>query len=226
MSMPRKSRAVNLDSPQTRAKLNDIVRWAEEISGASAPPDVQVCPDCKRFADKIAEVYQQETDGGHREAGLINARKVGVFLDALKGGNYLEIASEYAGLGRRTVSRWTERGKAILEQWEAEGRDDNTVAGVEAAFGLFACAVAWARSAAEVKLVRKVHDAADSPQFWAAAMTALERMAPDRWGRRQEDTGVPKVVVQIGVKDSDVQITTLPAPKAASSLLTESARTH
>jgi len=37
-------------------------------------------------------------------------------------------------------------------------------------------------------------------------MTALERRHPERWARRQEGNDGPKVVVQIGVNDKDVQV--------------------
>ena len=40
----------------------------------------------------------------------------------------------------------------------------------------------------------------------------LERKHPDRWGRRQEDSGTPIVVVQFGVKDSDVTFNVLRDP--------------
>jgi hypothetical protein len=53
------------------------------------------------------------------------------------------------------------------------------------------------------------------PRFWAAEMTYLERRHPDRWGRRQEEAAGPKVVVQIGIKDSDVQISLSPIPAAS-----------
>jgi hypothetical protein len=43
-------------------------------------------------------------------------------------------------------------------------------------------------------------------------MTYLERKHPDRWVRRQDDQSVPKVVVQIGVQESDIRLNvTLPA---------------
>jgi hypothetical protein len=34
----------------------------------------------------------------------------------------------------------------------------------------------------------------------------LERKNPNRWGRRNDDAQVPRVVVQIGVRDSEVQV--------------------
>ena len=44
------------------------------------------------------------------------------------------------------------------------------------------------------------------PRLWAAEMTYLERKHPDRWGRRQDDQNMPRVVVQIGVGGSEVRI--------------------
>jgi hypothetical protein len=55
-----------------------------------------------------------------------------------------------------------------------------------------------------VQDVRKAGKA--GPQFWAASMTRLERRHPDRWGKRGEDGNTPKVVVQIGVSQGDVQV--------------------
>ncbi len=55
-------------------------------------------------------------------------------------------------------------------------------------------------------MVRNVRKASQLPQFWAAGMTVLERKFPDKWGRRPEDSSTPRIVVQIGVKDGDVQV--------------------
>jgi hypothetical protein len=52
----------------------------------------------------------------------------------------------------------------------------------------------------------KVRKAGEDPRFWAASMTYLERRHPERWARRSEGQDGPKVVVQIGVRDSDVQV--------------------
>jgi hypothetical protein len=54
--------------------------------------------------------------------------------------------------------------------------------------------------------VSKVRKAGADPRFWAASMTYLERRHPERWARRSEGNDGPKVVVQIGVRDSDVQV--------------------
>jgi hypothetical protein len=54
--------------------------------------------------------------------------------------------------------------------------------------------------------VRKVRAAGRDPRFWAAEMTYLERRHPHRWGRRAEGHDGPKVIEQIGSRDSDVQV--------------------
>ena len=58
--------------------------------------------------------------------------------------------------------------------------------------------------AEDVANVRRAGKA--GPQFWAASMTYLERKYPEKWGKRADESAGPKVVVQIGCKDSDVAI--------------------
>lgn len=54
--------------------------------------------------------------------------------------------------------------------------------------------------------LQNVRAAGKLPQFWAAEMTYLERRHPDRWGRRTGEADAPRVIVQIGARDSDVTI--------------------
>lgn len=70
----------------------------------------------------------------------------------------------------------------------------------------FVDAVEKAEAQAEADMVHNVRAASKLPQFWAAGMTIMERKNPDRWGRRQDDSSAPRVVVQIGAKDSDVKV--------------------
>jgi hypothetical protein len=67
-------------------------------------------------------------------------------------------------------------------------------------------AVEAAEACAEDVTIADVRAAAKDPRFWTAGMTWAERKFPDRWGRRQDDGNVPRVIVQISVKDSDVQV--------------------
>jgi hypothetical protein len=63
-----------------------------------------------------------------------------------------------------------------------------------------------ASARAEASEVAKVREAGNDPRFWAASMTYLERRHPERWARRSDGHDGPKVIVQIGVRDSDVQV--------------------
>lgn len=50
----------------------------------------------------------------------------------------------------------------------------------------FMVEVAKARAECKSVLVRKVHDASDDPKNWTAAMTLLERLFPDEFGRKDK----------------------------------------
>ncbi len=116
---------------------------------------------------------------------------VQLFLAALADGVSRESACKVAGISKQTF--YNQLKRAELGELAAQ---------------LFVDAVEKAEASVEQRMSRRVTQAADAgPQFWAAGMTWLERKYPDRWGRRQDDSSVPKVVVQIGVKDSDVSIT-------------------
>ena len=83
---------------------------------------------------------------------------------------------------------------------------DAKVRGRRSRYEAFANVVRVAEALAESAAVRDVRAAGKSPQFWAASMTYLERRYPGKWGRRPDDTEVPRVIVQIGIKDSDVSL--------------------
>ena len=101
----------------------------------------------------------------------------------------MEPAAQLAGLSPTTVRSWLKRGE--------DG---------ETPFDLFLLAFKRAQGAIEAKVTKNVIKASADPRFWAAGATYLERTHPDRWGKRSDDSSAPKVVVQIGVKDSDVQV--------------------
>jgi transposase len=93
---------------------------------------------------------------------------------ALRAGNYVDTACEYAGISRATFYRW-------LEQAEKPGATN--------AFRDFRDAIKKASADAEVYAVGVVKQA--MPANWQAAMTFLERRYPEKWRRRdrQEVTG-------------------------------------
>lgn len=163
-------------------------------------------PSLDQRAESIAAQYSAERDVEQLQAGkygrisdLADANTLKKLFDALADGNYTSTAAHAAGLHPHTVRRWMERG---------EKEPDS-------AFGAFCGAIKAAEAAAEAAIVKRIKMAADAgPQFWAAGMTLLERRSPDRWGRRPESTDAPRVVVQIGVKDGDVQVQMTSAPES------------
>lgn len=137
--------------------------------------------------------------------------KIARLVCAIREGNYYETAARLAGIAVSGVREWLRA---------AENGDERYLG--------IADVIHAAAAAAEAESVRDVRKAGKDPRNWAASMTYLERRYPDRWGRRQDDANVPRVLVQIGVKDSDVtvNIPSMPQPNetAAGSALTQSTR--
>lgn len=140
-----------------------------------------------QLAADISAAYIPPDIGRHCEIG--NADTVQEILTLIEDGNYLEVAAELAGVSPRAVQYWMKRGE--------DG---------ETPFDVFMRAVKRASAKAEAIEVGKVRSAGNDPRFWAASMTYLERRHPERWARRSEEGNSPRVVVQIGVRDSDVQV--------------------
>jgi hypothetical protein len=139
-------------------------------------------------AEQIADRYTADVHVGAPSL-LADPDTVQQFLAAVADGNYRETAARLAGISKVTFYNWLKRADA----------------GEPAALA-FVNALEKAEAAAESETVRNVRNASKLPQFWAAGMTWLERKSPDKWGRRQDDSSAPKVVVQIGIKDSDVSL--------------------
>ena len=143
-------------------------------------------------AEQIADLHHPAQTG--RPSDFTDVEKIQRFLAFISDGNYREVACKASGLAVSTLHK-----KLKL----AEGGDE--------AATLFREALERAEGLAESETVRNVRNASKLPQFWAAGMTYLERKSPDRWGRRPEDSSTPRIVVQIGVKDGDVQVQLGPA---------------
>lgn len=137
-------------------------------------------------AEQIANAY---LPNGGRPALTSDANAVQVLLAAIADGNYRETACKLAGISKQTLYNTLKR---------AEAGDDSAI--------LFVDALEKAEAYAESETVRNVRKASELPQFWAAGMTWLERKSPEKWGKRQDDSNTPKVVVQIGVGAGDVQV--------------------
>ena len=155
----------------------------------------------QQLAADISNAYTPPNVG--RPCEIANADTVQELLTYIEDGNYPEIAAELAGISLRTLQNWMKRG------------DDG-----EEPFTAFMRAVKRASAKAEHVEMGKVRKAGEDPRFWAASMTYLERRHPERWARRSEDGNSPRVVVQIGCKDSDVQVC-ISSPTPSVPLLSE-----
>jgi|SRR5215472_14171870 len=139
-------------------------------------------------AQSIADSYSPHGVG--RCPRLANANTVRTFLDAVAAGNYLQTAASIAGLSKQTVHNWLKRG----EQGEVP-------------YDLFLDAYKKATASAEAAAVDAVRQAGSAnPRYWAASMTSLERRFPERWARRRDVDGGPKIIVQIGADPRDVRV--------------------
>jgi hypothetical protein len=144
-------------------------------------------PSLETTAQRIADAYQPPDTG--RWSALSDANTLTELLTQLAAGQRRTVACQMAGITERTLYRW-------IEQADAGEEPQRTLVS----------AVKRAEAIAESRIVGNVIAASEKPQFWAAGMTYLERKYPEQWGRRSEDSSSPKVIVQIGVKDSDVQV--------------------
>ena len=150
-------------------------------------------------AEQIADAYQHREMRIGAPSTLGDPDKVQLLLASIRDGNYREVAIRQAGIAKQTFYNWLKRAEAGQSAPKA-----------------FVDALEKAEADAEAETVRNVRQASKLPQFWAAGMTYLERKHPDRWGRRQEDGAAPKVIVQIGARDSDVQVQVMTSPTFAS----------
>lgn len=125
-----------------------------------------------------------------RKSKIHDKRRVDRLLQALRAGNYITVACQFAGIDESAYYRWMERGES-----EASGTHHD-----------FRERVLEARSSAEVESLVQIRQAANSGT-WQAAAWYLERSFPHRWGRfnRTELSGH----VAVDITELDNKITTL-----------------
>lgn len=90
-------------------------------------------------------------------------------VSALRAGNYVETAAQYAGINKQTVYNWIKHGEDGREPYKS-----------------FLDAIKKAQADSEARDVAIIAKAADTQ--WQAAAWRLERKFPDRWGRRDHMT--------------------------------------
>jgi hypothetical protein len=89
------------------------------------------------------------------------------FCEALRAGNTIEAAAEFAGVTARTVHTWMARGRTAKS----------------GLFFRFLRLIKKARAQAEIRHVGVLQEAGVSS--WQSAAWWLERMYPDRWALRE-----------------------------------------
>jgi IS30 family transposase len=105
-------------------------------------------------------------------------------VNALRAGNYMEHAADYAGVHVSTVYRWLEKGNAELERREQGFKPDKKLDQL-----CDLCeAVKKAKGEAVVRAMALIQNAASSGT-WQASAWFLERTQPNFFGRKTEIVG-------------------------------------
>lgn len=147
-------------------------------------------------AAAIRDLHDLDPTRGGLPSVLEDPQRIYKLLKSIASGNYKQTACRIAGIAPQTLYNLIDQAKA----------------GYIPAIRLID-ALEKAEAFAEGEMVDCVRNAAKSgPQYWAAGMTYLERRQPDRWGKRQDDSSAPKVIVQIGVSQGDVSVQLGPSP--------------
>lgn len=129
--------------------------------------------------------------------------------DALKVGNYVEDACEYAGLSRYTLYKWLRRGKAEIDRIQEGHKPDPA----EDVYVNIVNTIEKARAEAVVRNVTLIQNAARDGS-WQAAAWWLERTRPSQFGRRlatevSGPDGGPVVVETVTPEALDARIAIL-----------------
>ena len=141
-------------------------------------------------AATVARAYldSMPTEHAGRLSGLADTATVETLLRGFRSGLKVADCCEAAGISTRTYQRWVERAEA-----EPDG-----------AHGAFVAALKRARAHGKLRRLEKIERHGD--REWTALAWINERTDPEQFGKRHEDASVPRVVVQIGVQASDVQV--------------------
>lgn len=129
-----------------------------------------------REVKKLAKRAKRHASG--RPSKLTPALAARILTHVLAG-SYLTVAADEAGVSVVTIRNWKRRAAAVLETAE----DGVEIPEGEMIFIEFFRAIKMAEGGAELKLLKR---ASRGEKGWQAAMTVLERRAPDRWGRQEK----------------------------------------
>lgn len=144
-------------------------------------------------AQAISQQYKAQTVDSlaARNSHLADPETLDLLIDAASNGLNNQDACLAAGLHPKTLIRWHELAEANPDSAQAT----------------FVQALKRARSAGKLAVLKRIQTASEKPQFWTAGAWLLERTDPEQFALRKDDSNAPRVIVQIGARDSDVQVT-------------------
>lgn len=116
--------------------------------------------------------------------GKLNPKTQRKIYQAIRAGNYKEVACQFAGISHTTLRNWVKRG----EESEAKG-NENCI------YYHFLKGLQEAEAEAEVRNVAIVQKAAEKQ--WQASAWMLERRHPDRWSRNDKQRLEVKAEVEV-----------------------------
>lgn len=114
---------------------------------------------------------------------IINNEIIQKIEEALKAGNYIITACQYAGISKDAYYDWIHK---------AQDPEADPI------YKRFSDTVEKARASAEVRNVMNIQKSAQDGT-WQASAWWLERSFPDRWGRRTTVTGPDSGPIQVEV---------------------------
>lgn len=141
---------------------------------------------------------------GRKSKLLADPEIITKLVNALRAGNYMEHAADYAGVHVSTVYRWLEKGSIELERraqgYKADRKLEQLCELCEA--------VKKARGEAVVRAMALIQNAASSGT-WQASAWFLERTQPNFFGRRTEIVGEGggSVKVEVSVEALEAKLT-------------------
>jgi hypothetical protein len=151
-------------------------------------------------AAAIAEQYHRELPADYvgRHAAIADKSTIETLFRAVSAGLNQRDSCAAAGISPRTFQHWQER---------AESEPDS-------AFSALFADLKAAKAAGKLAHLENIKK--HSAKEWTASAWTLERTDPEQFGKRDSDSSAPRVVVQIGVRDGDVQVALSPTQTALS----------
>lgn len=110
---------------------------------------------------------------------IIRPEQQDAIVASVREGNYPGVAAQLAGIPLRTWELRVSQGRDQAEELGGADPEPGSLAHL-------AERIQTAQAEHIASRVKRIRDAGDKPQYWAASMTLLERLHPDMYGRRTD----------------------------------------